>query len=307
MLSMEIISDLSSIVQLECAQTHIRLSSQDLFKSSQLEFLMDEITWIGEETLHYSITHFQSDKMKPIIKQLKMKFKTKETKEQYEFWILQLDLDSSELRLCLDEDIRLESIGISTSYHPYDTNLHSEANYIFEIKTSDFLRVLLYMCLGNGYFSITFDKFKNASSSSSSSSSLPALKRKTLSKTNNIEKDSSYKIICKTSSESGKIDVIMNAIIRKLPTIKETSSLFLQTKTVKSEHDFERKEAEEEQKTNYFAVKFTKHFITSLQHEQQQCLLYFVTDQNRCVIEPKGSPFRLILFSQPEERVLHSI
>jgi hypothetical protein len=56
------------------------------------------------------------------------------------------------------------------------------------------------------------------------------------------------------------------------------------------------------QKT-YFAIKFVKSFFAALQRKQGLCLIHFIESQQRLVLEPKNSAFRLILFQQSLERV----
>ncbi len=304
-LSLEIMYDLSSIVQLECTTQHIRLSCQDVFRSSRVEFLMDEIICLHDIDLQTNIiTFFLTEQIKIMFQKLKTNLKNKEIKEQFEFWTFNLDSDTCELKLQLDETLILHPIYSKPAYHAYDTNIQGFLNHIFEVKTNILLKCLLFMCLGNGFFSLKYGQFKQNSLSN---------EKKQKTNSSNLQYNYAHKIVCKTSSESGEIEIDISTTIRKSPSELCIRSPFLYLakdnpiKYQKTEVSLSESESKSlDENIVYFAVKFTKHFLTSLQHEQQHCLLYFIEDQNRCVIEPKGSPFRLILFSQPHERVIHA-
>jgi hypothetical protein len=321
-LALDIICELrSSFVQVELTKDHIRLSCQDVFQSSQFEFLMDEIICENKAKYGEIIGKIDCDKLKKIIKEMKAKIKNKEIKEKYPFWFLEYDGEENQLKLTLEETFILPFQIIPCDFlHKYDTSVHQPCNYIFEVTLHLLLHGFLIICLGNGYFSFNFTTYKNTPVSNSKLLCLSPTKTtltttkiiKTQSKPDQEPVNNIYKIIATSFSETGECKAIFPVTLRKSPLQNSqlNQSIFYQ-KMKDKKHQAKIKEKEEhvqEEKTNVsFACKFLKHFLTVLQGEQTQCLVYFIEKQNRCIIEPKGSPFRFILLPQSQDRVQHSI
>jgi hypothetical protein len=298
-LAMDIIYELSSIVQVEWCSDYIKFSSQDSFKSTQFEFRMNEVIYLDDEDVEESrITHFESREMKDVFKKLKTTSKNKVTPNIH-FWTFSIDSETKRLTINFNEEIAVTPI--EHIFQPFKSTLfESPSNNIFEVKLSELLHTFLFLCLGNGFFSVTHSKFKKQSVKhrliSCTFAAKPSKMRKLAPEINY-----GHKLVMKSTSESGEIDIVMNAKIRKTGA----ENLLYDEK---SETDPSSNVIQSHCGTStYFVVKFVKHFLNSLQYEQKQCFVYLIENQKRCIIEPKGSPFRLILFSQPQERVDHAM
>jgi hypothetical protein len=108
-----------------------------------------------------------------------------------------------------------------------------------EVRIQDFSNAILCMCLGNGFFKIRFAKNGD--------------------------------LLLSSTSESGRIVVIVQTNIKKLPGCTPNA---------------------------IFATKFLKNFLTALQHHQKQCFIHFLADSLVIESHTRNRNFVLHLFPQ---------
>ncbi len=256
--ALDIIFDITHSVQIRSDFNKIYVSGQDVYLSSQFEFLIDDIQILTNNLPNQPtfIKMFCScDELRSKLNQtIKPKLKDNRLVNVYPYWLLTFSKtiqDEFDLRLEFADEIITQlshpskKIFSSTSSSSSSFSLSSSSssslaifdsqfenilyNHIFEASTEELLLAILHMCLGNGFFFVEFGQeyITPISLLTTKIKNIPSTKqqkKKTAPPSDRIKP--CWKLYFVTQGIKSFLRITVKAVAKQIPICNDIQSLF---------------------------------------------------------------------------------